>query len=65
MNFIDFINILSFVIGIENLQLNEKQIDGLMKELTDNQDSMLLTIIEQNNLLIKQNQEIIKLLKEK
>lgn len=63
-SFIDIISILSFIVGLQNLELNEKQIDGLMSEMTNNQDSMLTTIIKQNKQIIAQNEEIIKLLKE-
>lgn len=47
----------SLDVGYQNLDLNKQQIDGLMRELTDNQDALLLKIIEQN-------EEIIRLLKE-
>lgn len=56
-DFLDIITILSFIIGLQNLELNKQQIDGVMGELRDNQNAMLSTII-------KQNEEIIKLLKE-
>lgn len=55
--FIDTISILSFIIGLQNLELNRQQVESLSKEMTDNQDAMLKTIIQQN-------EEIIKLLKE-
>lgn len=55
--FLDTISILSFIIGIQNLELNKKQVESLSKEMTDNQDTMLKTIIQQN-------EEIIQLLKE-
>lgn len=55
--FLDTISILSFIIGLQNLELNKQQVDSLSKEMTDNQDIMLKTIIQQN-------EEIIKLLKE-
>lgn len=55
--FMELISILSFVIGLQNLELNKKQVEELSKEMTDNQDIMLKTIIQQN-------EEIIKLLKE-
>lgn len=64
LDFLDVISILSFIIGLQNLELNQKQVDGLMSEMTDHQNSMLSTIIKQNELLIQQNDEIIKLLKE-
>lgn len=54
---IDIIGIMSFIVGLQNLELNKQQIDSLSKEMTDNQDNMLKTII-------KQNEEIIRLLKE-
>lgn len=63
--FLDTLNILSFIIGLQNLELNQKQVDGLMSEMRDHQNSMLSIIIKQNELLIQQNEEIIKLLKEK
>lgn len=57
LEFLDIISILSFIIGLQNLELNQKQADGLMSEMHNNQNSMLATIIQQN-------EEIIKLLKE-
>lgn len=65
LEFLDIISILSFIIGLQNLELNQKQGDGLMSEMTDHQNSMLSTIIKQNKLLIQQNEQIINLLKEK
>lgn len=55
--FLDILTILSFIIGLQNLELNRQQVDGIMSELKDTQNSMLSTIIEQN-------EEIIRLLKE-
>lgn len=57
LEFLDVISILSFIIGIENLELSKKQVESLSKEVTDNQDTML-------KIIIQQNEEIIKLLKE-
>ena len=65
LEFLDIINILSFIIGIENLELNIKQSSDLDKHL-EQQDHILIE--EQNSMLktiIEQNEEIIKLLKEK
>lgn len=56
-DFLDIISIMSFIIGLQNLELNKQQVETLSKEMTDNQDIMLKTIINQNK-------EIIKLLKE-
>lgn len=63
IDFIDFISILSFIIGLMNLDLNIKQVDGVMEELRNNQNKMLETIINQNIEIIKQNEEILYLLK--
>lgn len=57
LDFLDVITVLSFVLGIENLKLNQQQSSDVMDELRKNQNSMLATII-------KQNEEIIRLLKE-
>lgn len=57
-DFLDILTVLSFIIGLENLELNQKQVDGIMDELCSNQNAMLATIIEQN-------EEIIRLLKDK
>lgn len=61
--FLDILTILSFVIGVQNLELNEKQVNNLEKHLAD-QDHILIE--EQNQMLktiIQQNKEIINLLK--
>lgn len=63
LEFLDIINILSFIIGLENLRLNEQQARQLDKHLEE-QDHILIE--EQNTMLktiIKQNEEIIQLLK--
>lgn len=53
-----FLSILSVQLGLQNLELNEKQVNQLMKEMTGKQDDLLQKIYEQN-------EEIIRLLKEK
>lgn len=53
----DFIALWSLDIGLQNLKLNEIQVDGLMREMTEKQDALL-------RLIVKQNEEIISLLKE-
>lgn len=64
-DFLDVISILSFIIGLQNLELNQRQVDGLMSEMRDNQNSMLHDIIKQNEIIIEQNEELLKLLGEK
>ena len=54
----DIIALWSLDIGLQNLKLNQIQIDGLMREMTDKQDALLQKIIEQN-------EQIISLLKER
>lgn len=56
LDFLDVLTVLSFIIGLENLNLNKQQVDDIMDELRKNQNAMLATII-------KQNEEIIELLK--
>ena len=57
-SFIDVINILSFIIGLDNLQLNEKQVKDLDNHLKQQDENQLAKIIQQN-------EEIIELLKGK
>lgn len=57
IEFADLLGVLSLYVGLQNLDLNINQVDGVMKELRENQNSMLATIIAQN-------EEIIRLLKE-
>ena len=63
LNFLDIVTILSFLVGVQNLELNEQQINNLEEHLK-NQDAVLKN--EQNEMLqkiIAQNKEIINLLK--
>ena len=67
LNFLDIINILSFLLQLENNNELEKQSsnDDIMQELRK-QDSLLFKkIIKQNETIIKQNNEILFLLKGK
>ena len=63
LEFLDILTILSFIIGIENLELNIEQSNSLDKHL-EQQDHILIE--QQNKMLekiIEQNEEIISLLK--
>ena len=51
------ISLLSLFIGLQNLELNLQQVNALMDEMKTNQNSMLSTIIQQN-------EKILQLLKE-
>ena len=54
----DIIALWSLDIGLQNLKLNQLQVDDLMREMTEKQDTLLQKII-------KQNEQIINLLKER
>lgn len=58
LDFMDIIAFWSLDIGLKNLSLNQLQVDGLMREITEKQDALLYKIIEQN-------EQIISLLKER
>ena len=55
---IDFISMLSFVIGVENLSLNKVQVNDIMREMQNNQNGMLSKIVEQNEQIIKMLKEM-------
>lgn len=64
---LDFINILSFVIAIENLEENSQQ-TKMLKDTLDNQDNnylkkivdLLEKSIKQNELIIEQNKQLLE-----
>lgn len=64
-NFLDIISILSFIIGLQNLELNEKQVQDLQNHLNEQDNNQLATIIAQNEELIELDKRIIKLLEGK
>ena len=57
LSFLDLITILSFLVGLENLELNEQQVNNLEEHLKK-QDQVLIE--EQNKMMV----EILDLLKE-
>jgi len=57
LSFLDLLTILSFLVGLENLELNEQQVSNLEEHLKQ-QDHVLIE--EQNKMMI----EILDLLKE-
>lgn len=58
LSFIDIVSILSFFIGLENLNLNKVQVNDIMQELQSNQNGMLSKIIEQNEQIIQMLKEM-------
>lgn len=59
-DFLDIISVLSFIVGLQNLELNNKQVASLMGEMRDNQNTMLKKIIRQNEIIIAQNEELLQ-----
>lgn len=64
-SFLDLISILSFIIGLQNLELNEKQVNALDRHLSEQDNKLLAKIIAQNDELIELDKKIIKLLEER
>lgn len=64
-NFYYLLSNLANILQIANFQMNIQEIsnDELMKYLQHQDDDYLKAIIKQNELIIKQNEEIISLLK--
>lgn len=66
-NSMDALNIFSSYLGILNYNMNLQQStnDDIIKELKMQDNTYLKRAVEQNELIIAQNEEIIRLLKEK
>lgn len=66
-NLMDALNIFSSYLGILNYNINLQQStnDDILKELKMQDTTYLKRSVEQNELIIKQNEEIISLLKDK
>lgn len=64
---LDALNVFGVYLGILNYDMNMKQSsnDDILKELKMQDEVFLKRCIEQNELIIKQNEEILQLLKEK
>ena len=58
MDFLDWISVLSFMIGLMNLELNEKQVDNLEKHLSEQDERILKTIIDQNNKILEKLEKL-------
>lgn len=59
-DFLDMITVLSFIVGLQSLELNNKQVGFLMGEMRDNQNTMLKKIIRQNEIIIAQNEKLLQ-----
>lgn len=64
LSFLDFITILSFIIGVENLDLNIKQSNQLEQHLSKQDEELLAKIIAQNEELLEQNKLLLSKLGE-
>lgn len=60
-----FVDFYSVFLGEENLKLNNEQVQQLDTHLQKQDNEFLAKIISQNEFLIEQNKEIIKLLKQR
>ena len=58
MDFLDWISVLSFIIGLMNLDLNEKQVDNLEKHLSEQDERLLKTIIDQNKQILEKLEKL-------
>lgn len=65
LTFLDAITVLSFIIGLQNLELNEQQVSNLENHLSQQDGAFLQKIVEQNEELLEMGKKIINLLKEK
>lgn len=59
----NLLNLLSVVLAIKNLELNEQQVNALDAHLQKQDNEYLSKSVEQNAIIIEQNKEIIALLK--
>lgn len=58
LGLLDLITILSFVIGLENLDLNVKQMDGIEEHLSKQDKDLLDKIIKQNEAILEALEEL-------
>lgn len=65
LSLLDLLTIASFVIAIQNLSLNEQQTESLDKHLGEQDQVLEGQLIALLKKAIEQNEEIIRLLKEK
>lgn len=56
----NLLNLVSVIIGVQNLELNSQQVDQLMSEMRTHQNTMLAEIIEQDKVIIDQNERLLK-----
>lgn len=61
--FENIVGVLSLMLQIKNLELNQEQVDSLNAHLLKQDNEYLSKSIEQNAIIIEQNKEIIALLK--
>ena len=64
LSFLDLLTIFSFIVGVENLDLKIQQNEQLDRHLSKQDEELLAKIIAQNEELLEQNKQLIKLLEE-
>lgn len=57
-SFLDVLTVLSFIIGLQNLELNEKQVKSLDEHLKEQDEKLLAKIIQQNEKIITLLEEL-------
>lgn len=57
-SFLDVLTVLSFIIGLQNLELNEKQVKSLDEHLKEQDEKLLAKIIQQNEKIIALLEEL-------
>ena len=60
MSLLDILTILSFVVGVENLDLNIQQSQQLDEHLSKQDEELLKVIIKQNEKLLEQNKLLLE-----
>jgi len=59
----DILNILSLMVGLKNLDLNQAQVTDLMNEMKLHQNELIEKAIKQNEIIIKQNEDILEVVR--
>ena len=64
MSFLDLLTVMSFIIGVQNLDLNVQQSQQIDEHLSKQDEKLLAKIIAQNEELLEQNRLLLKKLEE-
>lgn len=61
----DLLDIISIYLALKNLELNEQQVNDLNEHLRKQDNNYLQKAIEQNEIIIHNQEEILRLLRER